>query len=353
MKKVFVEEGGAISVKDLPDPELKPRYCITDTQFSLISAGTETTHIRNQSKPEAKGQGARRIGYSNSGVVRQTGEEAKEFKPGQLVGCYGGDFADHQSVCSMPETLMAPCPEGVTARQAAFVGVSTFGLNGLRLCNLSFGETVVVIGLGLIGQITAQIARAAGYRVVGLSHSQKLVDLARELGINGAVKVDGPESVEKAKKMAFDLGSPADAPGRPGGFDAAVVCSGSRESNEALLQGFDLIRDWGAVSIVGGVKLDFPRSAFFAREARLVIARAAGVGRYDPVHEAGAQAIPHSHVRWTEGRNMAEVLRMIGDGKLNIDPLITHEFPVDDAPKAYDTIINTPRDCLGVLLSYQ
>jgi len=106
------------------------------------------------------------------------------------------------------------------------------------------------------------------------------------------------------------------------------------------------------VSIVGGVKLDFPRGPFFAREARLVIARAAGVGRYDPVHEDGVQHIPHSHVRWTEGRNCAEVLRMIGDGKLNVDPLITHEFPVEDAPAAFDMIMNRPKECLGVLLGY-
>jgi threonine dehydrogenase-like Zn-dependent dehydrogenase len=114
----------------------------------------------------------------------------------------------------------------------------------------------------------------------------------------------------------------------------------------------DLVRDHGVVSIVGAVRQDFPRAPFFAREARLVIARAAGVGRYDPVHEDCAREIPHSHVRWTEGRNMGEVLRMIGDGKVNVDALITHEFPVDRAGDAYDLILNRPKECLGVLLSY-
>ena len=352
MKKVWIEEGGAVLVKDEPAPELRPRWYITDTQFSLISAGTESSHIRNQAKPEAKAKGPRRIGYSNSGIIREAGEGATRFQPGQRVGCYGGGFADHESVCAMPETLTAPCPENVTARQAAFVGVSTFGLNGLRLCELSFGELVVVIGMGLIGQITAQIATAAGYRVVAFSHWETLLELAMELGAHGAVKAGEPDSVERALKLAADLGGAPEEPGRSGGFDAAVVCSGRGAGNTSLLEGLDLIRDKGVVSIVGAPDLTFPRAPFFAKEARLVIARAAGVGRYDPHHEEGCEPIPYSHVRWTEGRNMEEVLRMIGEGKLNVDRLITHEFPVEDAAAAYELILNRPKECLGVLFRY-
>lgn len=352
MKKVWIEEGGAVSVKDEPEPQLRPRWYITDTQYSLISAGTESTHIRNQAKPEAKGSGPRRIGYSNSGIVRSAGEGATRFKPGQLVGCYGGGFADHQSACAVPETLVAPCLENVTARQAAFVGVSTFGLNGLRLCELSFGEVVIVIGMGLIGQITAQIARGAGYRVVAFSHSERLLELATKLGAHGAVKAGEPDSIETAVKLACDLGGAPPEPGRPGGFDAAIVCSGRGGGNAALREALDLIRDRGVVSIVGAPDLDLPRGPFFEREARLVIARAAGVGRYDPRHEEGGEPIPHSHVRWTEGRNMEEALRMIGEGKLNVDELITHEFHVTEAAKAYDLVLNRPRECLGVLFRY-
>jgi NADPH:quinone reductase len=353
MKKVWVEEGGAISVKDDPEPELRPRWCLTDTQYSLISAGTETMHIKSQMAPEAKGKGPRRIGYSNSGIVREVGEGVTRYKPGDLAGCYGGGYADHQSVCAVPQTLMAPSPEGVTARQAAFVGVSTFGLNGLRQCELQFGDVVVVIGLGLIGQITAQIAEAAGYRTVGMSHSEKLCELAMELGAHGAVVAGQPDSIEKAIALAVELGGAEPAEGRLGGFDAAVVCSGRTGDNASLLEGLDLIRDKGVVSLVGAPELSFPRGPFFAREARLVIARAAGAGRYDPHHEDEAEPIPHSHVRWTEGRNCEEVLRMIGDGKLNVDKLITHEFPVDDASAAFDQILNRPKECLGVLISYQ
>ncbi|MHC4916356.1 MAG: MDR/zinc-dependent alcohol dehydrogenase-like family protein, partial [Planctomycetota bacterium] len=179
MKKIWVEVGGAISVKEEPEPELMPRWYLTDTQYSIISAGTESGHIRGQQGPDATE--ARRIGYSNSGVVREVGEGATLYKPGQLVGCYGGGFADHQSVCAVPETLVCPAPENVTPRQAAFAGMCTFGLNGLRLCNLQFGDTVAMIGMGLIGQLTAQIAEAAGYRTVCLSRADKLLDLATEL----------------------------------------------------------------------------------------------------------------------------------------------------------------------------
>ena len=353
MKKIWIEEGGAISVKDDPGPQLRPGWCITDTQYSLISAGTESTHIRNQMKPEAKGQGPRRIGYSNSGIVREAGEGVTRFEPGDLAGCYGGGYADHQSECAVPETLMAPCPKNVTAKQAAFVGVSTFGLNGLRQCELQFGEVAVVIGLGLIGQITVQIAEAAGCRTVGMSHSEKLLDLAMELGAHGVVKAGEPDSIERAIELAVDLGGAPPAEGRPGGFDAAVICSGRTGDNTALMEGLQLIRDKGVVSIVGAPELTFDRGPFFAREARLVIARAAGAGRYDPHHEDDAEPIPHSHVRWTEGRNCEEVLRLIGDGKLNVDRLVTHEFPVEDAAAAFDQILNHPKDCLGVLISYQ
>jgi threonine dehydrogenase-like Zn-dependent dehydrogenase len=350
MKKVYVEAGGAISVKDEPEPTLRPGWYLTDTQYSIISAGTETTHIRNQQKPGVTE--ARRIGYSNSGVVRQRGEGAALYAPGQLVGCYGGGYADHQSVCAVPETLVCPAPKSLTPRQAAFAGMCTFGLNGLRVCDLTFGETVAMIGMGLIGQLTAQIAEAAGFRTVCLSRSDKLLELATELGCHGTVNAGADGCVEKAKEIAVELGGAPDAPGRPGGFDAALICSGSSDTNRDLLLAMDLIREGGAVSIVGGVKQDFPRGAFFARQARLVIARAAGVGRYDPHHEYDAEPIPHSHARWTEGRNCAEVLRMIGDGKLNVDRLITHEFQVTEAAEAYDTILNKPRDCLAVMLKY-
>jgi len=350
MKKVYVEVGGAISVREETDPELKPRHYLTDTQYSIISAGTETTHIRNQQKPGASE--ARRIGYSNSGIVRERGEGATLYQPGQLVGCYGGGWADHQSVCVTPETLVSPAPKNLTPRQACFAGMCTFGLNGLRLCNMSFGENVAIIGMGLIGQLTSQIAEAAGYRTVCLSRASKLLDLATELGCHGVVNAGEDDCVEKAKRIAFELGGPADAPGRPGGFDAALICSGSSDTNRDLLLAFDLIRDGGTVSIVGGVKQDFPRGPFFERQARLVVARAAGVGRYDPHHEDEVEPIPHSHVRWSEGRNCAEVLRMIGDGKLNVDRLITHEFHISEAANAYDTILNKPKDCLAVLLKY-
>jgi len=348
MKKIYVEEGGAIVVRTEPDPVCQPRYCLTDTQFSLISAGTETSHIMTMRKPENRGQGPRRIGYSNSGIVRTVGAEATRFAPGDLVGCYGGGFADHQSVCAMPRTLMAPCPDGVDPKHAAFVGVATFGLNGLRQCQMSFGETVAIIGLGLIGQITAQIARAAGYRVVGITGSDYLVELAASLGVPVCVRKGCPDI-----DAAVDMGGAPPAPGRPGGFDAALICSGSHDSNEDLLLAQDIVRDQGAVSIVGNVKMAFPRAAAFERESRLTIARAAGPGRYDPVHEIEAQEIPHSHVRWTEGRNCEEVLRMIGDGKLNVAPLISHVFPVDQAPDAYDLIVNRPRECLGVLIDFR
>lgn len=352
MKKVWIEEGGAVAVKGEPEPELRARWYLTDTQFSLISAGTESSHIRGQMSAESKGKGPRRIGYSNSGVVREAGAGAAWFRPGELVGCYGGGFADHQSVCAVPETLMARCPANVTARQAAFVGVSTFGLNGLRLCELSFGEVVLIVGMGLIGQITAQIAAAAGYRVVAYSHSEKLLELAKELGAHGAVKAGEPDSVKRAVALAVELGGAPEAEGRAGGFDAAVVCSGRGAGNAGLLDALDVIRDKGVVSIVGAPDLTFPRAPFFAKEARLVIARAAGVGRYDPHHEEGGEPIPHSHVRWTEGRNLEEVLRMIGEGKLNVDRLVTHEFAVDDAAAAYDQILNRPKECLGVLFRY-
>ncbi|MGQ9661936.1 MAG: zinc-dependent alcohol dehydrogenase [Kiritimatiellia bacterium] len=353
MKKVYVEEGGAISVREVPEPVLRPRWYLTDTQYSLISAGTEAMHIRTMASPESRGKGPRRIGYSNSGIVRLAGDGAVKFKPGELIGCYGAGFADHQSVCAIPETLAARCRPNVTARQAAFVGVGTFGLNGLRLCNLSFGEVVAAIGLGLIGQLTVQIARAAGYRVVGITHSESLAKLAIRLGAADCVIGGRSDTVKRAIQLAVDLGGAPPAAGRAGGFDAAVICSGNSQSNEALLLALEIIRDSGVISVVGGVKLDFPRAPFFERQARLVIARAAGVGRYDPVHEEQCQEIPHSHVRWTEGRNCEEVLRIIGEGRLNVDALITHEFPVERAAEAYDLILNRPKDCLAVLLSYR
>src|SRR5690606_475554 len=213
-------------------------------------------------------------------------------------------------------------------------------LQVVRIADVRLGENVAVIGLGLLGQLAVQILAAAGCRVFGIDLDAEKVALARELGAEGAVVRS--EAVTEAAE-AFTNGM---------GFDAVVITAAT-DSNDPVELAGELCRDRGVVSVVGAVKMDVPRRAFYEKELQLRLSRSYGPGRYDPEYEEKGHDYPIGYVRWTERRNLGEFLRLLSTGAVRMDELITHRFPFAEVERAYGTLTGEEgRGALGVVLEY-
>jgi predicted dehydrogenase len=282
------------------------------------------------------------LGYSTSGVVLEVGEGVEEFSVGDQVACAGAGFANHAEIVFVPRNLVVKLPDGVTTSQAAYSAVGAIALQGIRRAELTPGETVGVIGLGLIGQLTVQILRAYGFPVLGLDIAADKVEEARQGGIEEAGVIDAQDI--EALASSFTSGY---------GLDAVIITAATPDSGPIELAG-QILRERGRVSAVGDVGLDVPRRVFYPKELDLRISRSYGPGRYDTSYEEHGIDYPLPFARWTEGRNMAEFLRLAGTGRVDIDRLTTHTFAVEQADEAYQLILDGPGDnrMFGVILEY-
>jgi len=280
------------------------------------------------------------LGYSCAGVVEEVGRGAEEFRAGDRVACAGMGYASHAGTVFVPRNLAVQIPEGVTFEDAAYVTLGAIALQGVRIAEVRLGESVAVIGLGLLGQLTVQILKAAGCRVFGYDLDPTKVALAKELGADGAVvRSDG--AVDTA--MEFTRGV---------GFDAVVVTAAT-DSNDPIELAGELCRDRGVVSMVGAVKMDVPRKVYYEKELQLRLSRSYGPGRYDPNYEEKGHDYPIGYVRWTERRNMEEFLRLVASGQVTPSHLTTHSFPIDHADRAYAIVTGEVREpYLGIVLEY-
>ena len=362
---------GRIEVLDVPIPTLRPQGVLVHTAWSLISAGTEGAKVdlgqkslfaKARSRPEqvkqvmdkVRREGVLRtyrtvkarleeqspIGYSSAGVVTQVGELAVGLTVGDRVACGGGGYANHAEFAYVPATLCARVPEGVGLDEAAFATVGAVALQGVRQSGATVGDRVAVIGLGLIGQITVQLLRAAGCEVAGMD-----LDPSRcaDGGRLGAGKVTGSADAAGANELLAATGGV--------GYDAVILTAGTKSDRPLQLAG-QIARDRGTIVIVGDIGMHVPRAPFYEKELTLKLSRSYGPGRYDPVYEELAIDYPIGHVRWTEQRNMAELLRLVADAKIDVKCLITHRFPVDQAAGAYEVLGDAESRSLGVLLEY-
>lgn len=334
LKCVELRAGGEIAVADRPAPALEPGRVLIATRYSLVSPGTELGLINRRVGDNAPFA----LGYSAAGVVAESA--VPEFRPGEAVACYGGPYTHHATVLSVPKNLVVKVPAGVSLQEAAAGGLGTIATHSLRRCGLTFGETLVVVGLGVLGNLIAQLGLAAGFQVVATDPVAARREAAGALGV-AALPPD--HEALKAHVLALTEGR---------GADAVAVCAGG-DAAPFLDQAIDLVRPQGRVVIVGNVPGRFEREALFQKEADILIARAGGPGRYDPVYESGGVDYPVGYVRWTEGRNLAEFLRQVAIGRVRVAPLLTHEYPLEQAPAAYD-VMRGPggAGALGVLLKH-
>ncbi|MCE3200864.1 zinc-dependent alcohol dehydrogenase [Paenibacillus sonchi] len=331
--KAVVSQNGQISVADIPAPVLEDGFVLVETEYSAISPGTEIMmNGIHRPKPVV-------LGYSAAGVIRSRGKGMEHWPEGQRVACYGAPYAKHAEWLLMPQHLMVPVPEHVSPEEASTVGLGAIAVHAVRQADLQFGETLVLIGAGILGQLIAQIARAAGCRVIVYDLLAGRCRTAESLGIRH-IAVNPQRVSRHLDNLTAGMGA-----------DAVIICAGGK-SGGLVDQGLEWVRNQGKVLLVGDVKPDFSRELMFGKEAQVLISRAGGPGRYDPVYEKQGIDYPYGYVRWTEGRNMAEYIRLISEGDIRVKPLISSVFPLERSADAFRQYAESPAELLGAVLAY-
>lgn len=360
---------GKMTVAEVPIPVPKPGFALVRTAVSLISAGTERMVVefaekslmgKARSRPDLVRQvidKARReglastiesafnrldqpmpLGYSSSGTIVDVGEGLQGFKVGQRVACAGGGYAVHAEYTIVPQNLLAHLPDELDFESASFTTLGAIALHGFRLGEVQLGERVAIIGLGLLGLLTVQIAVAAGCKVLGIDLDQDRVSLAQKLGVSAALRSDA----EHISQSFTDNK----------GFDAVIICADTPSPDPIELAG-SIARDRARVVAVGAVGLNIPRKAYYEKELALINSRSYGPGRYDPSYEEAGSDYPIGYVRWTEGRNLQGFVDLLALGRVDVRPLISHRFPINEALNAYQIITGKRTEpFLGVLIVY-
>jgi predicted dehydrogenase/threonine dehydrogenase-like Zn-dependent dehydrogenase len=365
MKQVIQEvRSGATLVTEIPDPMVLPGQVLMATMASVISAGTEryVVDLARKSligKARQRPQDVKRVlqklryegirstlrqvsarldepmplGYSASGVVIECGAGVQEFKPGDRIAA----AAPHSAVSVAGRNLCAIIPDNVSFEQAAYTSIASIALQGVRLTEAGLGDSVVVIGLGLVGQICASLLKAQGCRVFGTDLDPAKLELARTLGAD-AVGTGSP--LQAVKEFTGSRGADA------------VLITAATESNEPIEFAAEVCRAKGRVVLVGVVGLNLPRPPFFKKELEFTVSSSLGPGRGDSAYEEKGVDYPAGHVRWTAQRNMQTVLQLMGEGKLPVEKLTSHRLPIERAPEAYELITGRREPFLGILLEY-
>jgi predicted dehydrogenase/threonine dehydrogenase-like Zn-dependent dehydrogenase len=275
------------------------------------------------------------LGYCNVGRVAEVGAGVSGFSLGERVVSNG----KHAEVVSVPINLCAKVPDAVSDEEAAFTVLGAIALQGIRLVQPTLGEAVVVSGLGLVGLLTVQLLRANGCRVLGLDFDKSKLALASQFGADTVNLAAGQDPVKAAEIFS-----------RGRGVDAVIVTAATK-SSEPMHQAALMCRKRGRIVLVGVTGLDLSRDDFFKKELTFQVSASYGPGRYDPNYEEKGQDYPVGFVRWTEQRNFEAVLDMMADGRMDVKPLISHKFAIEDAEQAY-ALVGGAGPSLGILLTY-
>ncbi|HET6320083.1 MAG TPA: bi-domain-containing oxidoreductase, partial [Chloroflexota bacterium] len=281
------------------------------------------------------------LGYSCAGVAIDVDDQLEGFKAGDRVACAGAGQANHAEYVAVARNLTALIPEQVSFEDAAFVTVGAIALHGVRQAQVQLGESCVVIGLGLVGQLTLQLLGAAGCRVFGIDVAADKVDLALRLGADAACVRGDVDLLERVR--AFSNGRGADA----------ILITAATTSSDPIQLAPKLARDRATVVALGMVGMDVPRNSYYEKELQLRQSRSYGPGRYDRTYEEDGVDYPLGYVRWTEQRNMQAFLDLVAAGKVQPSALVTHRLPIEQADHAYRIVTGEVKESyLGILLHY-
>lgn len=362
MRSVQSGPGRRLRVVTSPEPLVRPGHVLIQNAYSLISAGTEKMVLAEGKQPLARRGRPRELrrwleevrdeglfetvhrarerldeplplGYSSAGTVLACGVGVSDLRPGDRVATNG----PHAEVVCVPRRLCAKVPPTVPFEHAAFTTLGAVALQGVRLSRLVLGETALVVGLGLVGQLAVALLRSAGCRVIGVDPDAQRCRLAERLGATTARPGLAADAVEQTTEGL--------------GADAVLIAS-STHSSAPLQLASQAVRAKGRIVLVGVVGLRLEHRPFYFKEAEFVVSCSYGPGRYDPLYEELGQDYPLSHVRWTEQRNMQAVLDLMAAGGLDVERLVTHRFEISRAADAYELIESRREPHLGILLEY-
>jgi predicted dehydrogenase/threonine dehydrogenase-like Zn-dependent dehydrogenase len=367
---------GEINVAEVPAPQLLPNCVLVRIAASVVSAGTERASAefagksllqKAKSRPDLVREVISKVqrdglfsawqsvrsrldqpqspGYSSAGTVIAVGDGVTDLQPGDRVACAGTGFAVHAEIACVPRLLVGRISAQISIGEvpfdeAAFATLGAVALHGIRTAEVKLGDVVAVIGLGLLGQLAAQLLKAAGCRVVGMDIDKSRADLATRLGADATAV-----SALEFRDLCLDQS-------RGFGVDSVLIAAETPSSDPVNLAG-SIARERAIVVAVGTVGMDIERRTYYEKELDFRISRSYGPGRYDASYEQKGRDYPIGYVRWTETRNMEAFLQFLAEKKVNIDSLITHRFPIERAQSAYDLILGkSDQPFLGVVIQY-
>lgn len=369
MKQVLMKKGTVI-VDEIPEPVASKGYVLVKVMYSCISAGTEISGVKSSGEsiikkalnPEYFKRGLQMLsergiiqtrdiikgkfevgsplGYSASGVVIEVGEGITDIQVGDHVACAGAGYANHAEFIEVPRNLIVKIPEGVGFKEASTVTLGVIAMQGIRRANITFGENVAIVGMGILGQLAAQICNAAGARVIAIDLDDRRLDIASKMGASRVLNPKTGKVVDEVIKITDGFGADA------------VIITAATNSSEPLAQAFQMSRRKGRVVLVGVVDMKINREDMYKKELDFLISTSYGPGRYDTNYEEKGVDYPFHYVRWTENRNMQEYLAMLARNKVNLDNIIERVYDIGQAPEAYEELKSSETKPLMVLLKY-
>lgn len=362
---------GELTLAEVPAPACLPGHVLVRNAFSFVSPGTERSaretakssllakarqrpdqvrkvldKVRSEGlistlqKVRARLEEPTPMGYSTAGVVLEVGEGVEGIYPGSRVACAGAGYANHAEVVCVPKNLVAAVPDGVSLEEACSATLCSIALQGLRVGEVVLGENVGVIGLGLLGQLSVQLLKAAGCRVLGIDLDPAMIRKALEVGADQAMLRSGP-----VDEMVLSMTGGQ-------GLDAVILTAATSSNDPVDLAG-RIARKRGRIVAVGLFPMEIPRRVYYPKELQLRLSTSYGPGRYDPEYEERGHDYPYAYVRFTEQRNLVSSLELMAQKRLRIAPLISHRFPSVKALEAYALLEGKGSERpLGILLDY-
>lgn len=338
-----------VEVRDVPAPAVRDGFVLVKSECSLISTGSETRALRESQgmfkrlartskRVLKKREEASNMGYSCAGRIVAVGANVDALSIGDSVLCSGFDYAVHAELVHVPKNLVAKIPATVTPAQATFATLGSVSLHALRRANIGIGETALVAGLGLTGQLLMRLLRLHGCEAVGVDPNQYKIDLALKHGaLDGFCGKSG--FTKRIQQLTKGIG-----------VDVAFLCFDT--SDESFLEELtSAVRERGKIVAVGNIKSALPFGSLFRKELDITISRSFGPGRFDSLYEEQGHDYPLGYVRWTERRNIQYLLDIIAQKKLVVDDLISARYPLLEAEKAYASLFSTPRP-IAIQLTY-
>jgi predicted dehydrogenase/threonine dehydrogenase-like Zn-dependent dehydrogenase len=370
MHQVLIRRGKVVT-EDVPSPVVSPDAALIHTAFSCISPGTELSNVRGSGKSliqkaldqpdkirqvlkmavndgfgrtwdkvQEKMDAPLPTGYSLSGTVLAVGKNVLDFQPGDRVAAAGAGQAHHAEFVDVPQNLIVKIPRDLDFSMASTVALGGIAMQGVRRLKPSLGEYVVVVGVGMVGQLAVQMLKLSGARVAALDMDDARLALSSKLGAEKCFNATKENAVSEIQRWTGGRGA-----------DAVLFCA-STENPKALKQAFHMIRKKGRMVMVGVWGNEFDRNDIYEKEIDFLISTSYGPGRYDDQYEKKGLDYPYAYVRWTENRNMEEYLRLMSENKIDIAPLIQGTYPVTEADQAFTAFQHSQKKPVIVLLQY-